>query len=390
MKDTLLKKTLPLIKNKRVILNWATGSGKSKMSIDMINSITDNTTLNILLVVQETNHKKNWMDEIEKFPLKNSNIHMECYQSLHKHANKYYDVIIFDEGHHLNTEKRLSILNTLKAEYIIVLSATIDKELLYNLEFRYGKFVVSKFILSEAINSNVLPTPKIHIIELELNNSIKNEEIIESRGNSKKEVKIHCDFKDRWIYLNNKSKYPNLKLIMKATQWEKYFYLSNKLEYYKRLYFRTSTEAIKNKWLRYGSERKLFLGESKTDIIKKIINQNKDKRFICFCSSIKQANKLGSKYAIHSKIKNPQDLIEDFNNKKINRLFAVGMLQEGQNLTDIEVGIIGQLDGKERGFIQKFGRTLRALKPIQYIIYYKNTQDENYFNKIKDLIEDYL
>ena len=67
------------------------------------------------------------------------------------------------------------------------------------------------------------------------------------------------------------------------------------------------------------------------------------------------------------------------------------MLQEGQNLTDIEVGIIVQLDGKERSFIQRFGRSLRAEDPVQYIFYYKNTRDEEYLNNVLEGIsEEYI
>ena len=67
--------------------------------------------------------------------------------------------------------------------------------------------------------------------------------------------------------------------------------------------------------------------------------------------------------------------------KNINNIFAVGMLQEGQNLVNIEAGIIIQLDGKERSFIQKFGRSLRAEDPVQYIFYYKNTKMLNTWRK---------
>lgn len=76
--------------------------------------------------------------------------------------------------------------------------------------------------------------------------------------------------------------------------------------------------------------------------------------------------------------------IESFNDHKIDRLIAVNMIQEGQNLKDIEVGIIGQLDGQERAFVQKFGRTLRAKDPIQIILYFKNTRDEDYLTVALD------
>ena len=67
------------------------------------------------------------------------------------------------------------------------------------------------------------------------------------------------------------------------------------------------------------------------------------------------------------------------------------MLQEGQNLNDIEVGIIIQLDGQERSFIQKFGRSLRAEDPTQYIFYYKNTRDTEYLqNALEGIDESYI
>ena len=58
------------------------------------------------------------------------------------------------------------------------------------------------------------------------------------------------------------------------------------------------------------------------------------------------------------------------------------MLQEGQNLTDIEAGIIVQLDGQERAFVQKFGRSLRADDPVQFIFYYKDTRDMDYLDNV--------
>jgi superfamily II DNA or RNA helicase len=54
------------------------------------------------------------------------------------------------------------------------------------------------------------------------------------------------------------------------------------------------------------------------------------------------------------------------------------MITEGMNLTDIQTGIIVQLDGKERLFLQKAGRSMRADDPVIFIFYYKNTQDEKY------------
>jgi superfamily II DNA or RNA helicase len=63
------------------------------------------------------------------------------------------------------------------------------------------------------------------------------------------------------------------------------------------------------------------------------------------------------------------------------------MITEGMNLTDIQMGIITQLDGKERLFVQKIGRVLRADSPKAVIFYYKNTQDEKYLNNALENID---
>ena len=80
-------------------------------------------------------------------------------------------------------------------------------------------------------------------------------------------------------------------------------------------------------------------------------------------------------------------VIANFNDKKINSLFAVGMANEGMNLNDIQIGIIIQLDGNERSFIQKYGRAMRADNPVQYIFYYKDTQDEIYLKNALENID---
>lgn len=94
---------------------------------------------------------------------------------------------------------------------------------------------------------------------------------------------------------------------------------------------------------------------------------------------------------MHSEESKSLQIIESFNEKKIDNLFAVGLLQEGQNLVDIQAGVIIQLDGKERAFVQKFGRSLRAEDPVQFILYYKDTRDEEYLKKVLEGIsEEYI
>ena len=393
-REELQVQSIALIKqNNRVALQWCTGLGKSKMAIDMANYLVDKEfeecgkSINVLLVVAETAHKSNWKMEFDKWELKTNNIVMECYASLKKYRNSCWDLIIFDEAHHLGSDLRMGVLSELHAKNIILLSATLSDQVMQAVTEVFGEFVTSKVTLKEAIEWSILPQPKVYLIPLTLDNTYPNCTIIEEWGKKEKRVTYKCKFHERWEYLRNKNKYPNVTLEIACTQQQKYDYLSDQFEYWRSQFFRTRQEFIKNKWLQVGSKRKRFLGESKTNAIRLLLHKIQDKRFICFCTSIEQAELLGGKNAIHSKKDNSFDIINDFNTKKIDNLFAVGMLQEGQNLTDIEAGVIVQLDGQERAFVQKFGRSLRATDPVQFIFYYKDTRDTEYLENVLEGID---
>lgn len=375
-------------KSEGLVLQWGTSLGKSKVAIDIIKYLYSNNKNKILLIVAEIPHKKNWELEFDKWKVNHTNIIIECYASLKKYKNTNWDLIVFDEAHHLGSDLRLSIIENIKAEKLLLLSATLPDQLIIQIESIFNKKLeVSKISLKQAIDWNILPEPKLYLISLDLDNTIQNQVITEEWGTKNKRITYNCNYIDRWHYLKNKTKYPNITLNINCTQLQKYNYLTEKFEYWKLQYFRTRREHTKNKWLQIGSQRKRFLGESKTNIVKGVLSKLKNKRYICFCSSIEQAEILGGKNAIHSKKDSSLSIIDKFNNKKQKSIFAVGMLQEGQNLTDIEAGIIVQLDGQERAFIQKFGRSMRAEDPIQFIFYYKNTRDEEYLNSVLEDID---
>lgn len=372
-----------------IAIQAATGVGKSKIALEICEGLVEEGEQlpSVLLVVAERAHIQNWLDEIHKWSYKGP-VTTVCYASLKHYRDTEWDVVIFDEAHHLGSELRLDIFSTISAQYRIFLSATLKDSLLASLSTFCGPIKTVKMGLQDAFNANILPEPKINLIPLVLDNKEYNQYIIEEWGKSDKRVVLRCLYKDRWKYLRNKRTYPNAKLYITCTQQQRYDYLTEQFLYYKKRYMCCRNEAIKNKWLQCGSKRKEYLGLLKTSIAKGLIDSLKgDKRFICFCTNIAQAEFLGGDNAVHSKRRNSQEIINKFNNKEIDSLFAVGMLQEGVNLTDIEVGIIVQLDGEERAFIQKFGRTLRADSPEQYIIYFRATRDEEYLKKALENID---
>lgn len=371
-----------------IAIQAATGVGKSKIAIDLCKKCAEREKreLRVLLLIAEVAHYQNWEDEIKKWSFDNP-VFVACYASMKKYRDTEWDVVIFDEAHHLGSELRLDLFDTLRAKYRIFLSATLKDSLLYRLEESCGPISNLKMGLQDAFSANILPEPKIKLVPLTLDDTVASETIIEEWGKKDKRLIARCTYTERWKFLRDKKRVPNGTLIISCTPKQKYDYLCEQFEYYKKRYMISRNEIIKNKWLQCGSKRKVYLGMQKTEVAKQLLKKISKKRYVCFCTNIEQAELLGSSNAIHSKKKDSLKIIEEFNNKQRSNIFAVGMLQEGMNLTDIQVGVIIQLDGEERAFIQKFGRTLRAESPVQYIIYYKGTRDEEYLQKAIDSID---
>lgn len=377
-----------LKENKRIILTWATGVGKGYTAVQAIKELNPKS---IIIFVTESAHKNNWKEEFIKSNCSLENIKIECYASIKKYKNSTWDLIIFDEAHHLGSDIRLEILRTLTANRVLVLSATINnKEIINTLTSTFGIFKTFNIDLQSAINNDYLPDPKLYLMALTLDNKIRSHFVTEEWGNKAKRKTIICDYTDRWNYIKyKKTIYPNVLLKIRCTEQEVYNYYTEKFNYYQKQYMLTRNERIKQIWLHYGSLRKRALGQFKTPFVKSLLKKLEDKRLICFCSSIEQATLLGGNNCIHSKNtkKENQILIDNFNNEISNKIFVIGMLQEGQNLNNIETGIIVQLDGIERAFIQKFGRVLRAEDPVQYIFYFKYTKDEDYLKNVTENID---
>ena len=388
IKTALQNKEFEALKDKnRVILRWATGCGKSKMAIDLANNAAntlgcDDRRIKVAFIVAEKAHIKNWQNEFEKWGLLEGCMAVTicCYASLHKLRDTHFDILVLDEAHHCFTEKRMDTLGTIKADYIIMLSATLSYQKIAEIEALFRTtFTVSTVSLKKAISTDILPDPKVNIIPMELDNVVYNQKIV--IGKNGPTVK----WEDRGKYIYNK-----IPCVIKCTERQKYNYLTSSMDYWKDRYQRSNNQIFHNLWVNLGSQRKRFLGELKTTYVKQLISSfSPYKRFICFCASVAQANELDQENTISSKRTSTlnQQIIDAFNSKKLHRIYAVGMANEGLNLTDIQAGVIVQLDGKERLFVQKFGRSLRAQDPVTYIFYFKDTQDENYLRGALENIE---
>lgn len=335
-------------KAKFLILELATGYGKTKIAIDCVNHICKKIDHqpSILILVAKTVHKQTWKDELRKWGGINSNdITIECYESFKKYRNRTFDIIISDEAQHLS-ELRLEILNTLTIkEAFIGLSATIKKDMKLYFKYVYHAEIISCG-LKTAIESEILPEPKVYLLPL----------LLDSKTFSYKINKFGKE--------------------IITTQRGYYTQLSSQIDWYKNKYMNSRNNGIKTKWLSLANQRLKWCAEQKEGIVLKILDKLKKQRTLTFCNNIEEAERLG-KYNITSKNKDSIKNLQLFNSGKIKHITACHILNEGVNLTNCRVGIFCNLNSSEIITKQRMGRLLRHKFPVIILPYFKGTREED-------------
>ena len=336
---------------KRLICRWGTGCGKSNIALWFIKWHPDFKTL---IVVPEINNIENWWAEFDKFKVPRDSTTIICYASLKNYKDTSWGLLVLDEAPHVDTDLRFDIMTSIKAEHVLALGAVVSTDEQARLELQYGKFAESRITLDMAIEFGILPPPEVRVCHMTLDDT------------------------------NRQYRYDGRECTAKGV----YDALEAKVTNAVVAYNQNS-----NKWnliqmQRLGSERKRFLGEQKTYALEFICNKLKEagKRYICFCTSIAQAEKLGGSNSFTSHTPKSFDVLNKFNTHKIDSIYCVGKLIEGQNLVDIDCGVIGQLGGKERITIQSIGRIMRSSNPIVYVPIYDGTKDNGFMSSLTNSI----
>lgn len=405
-----------------VVLEWATGCGKSLAALKIIKKAVDSgDTTPWFIVCSEINHIDNWISDLVKHKLGYLMEHIEifCYASLGKYKKRTANLIL-DESHSVS-DLRLGYLSTIDAKSIISLSATLNDDRKAQL-MSLRHFRCFSITMTDAINSGILPSPRIYILIDKMNETIKSEVYSKTKGSNSDPLgnetppPTNPHFKGGFQVLkaksNNKTIYPTFridhseymkwlvankalthyKLDVECTQKQYYDLLTNNMNYYKKQAGVTGAMWAKNKMLQLGNQRKTYIANSK-DLALGSIATALDKsglRYIAFTGSIEQCDKWGGTQAIHSKIpsKKIAQRIANFNTGHEDNLYAVQMVREGQNLENIDAGIITQLDSEDLSFVQMMGRVFRSTSPILFVMVKDGTQDVTYLNNCMEGLDE--
>jgi len=360
------------LKRKFMLLALPTGLGKSKIALDVVFN-RGPLLPKVLIVYPKVNLKKNWIEEIKKWGYEAhlSDISFTTYNSLHKFAGEDWDAVIFDEGHHI-TERVLDIIKCMKIHSALVLSATVKPSLRYRLEIVFPGMYNYRVKMKDAIDSEILPDPRIVLFPMTLSVVGQTETIIK---NPKAEREVLVEFNKRFMCKDKNTKY-----IIPCTEAQYLLDLDSQIEWFKTK-VTNGSQSMKNIWLHKAGERLKWLAAKKNKFVIELLKVLQSERTLTFCTSIEQTKDLGSS-CIHSKNKDALAILDKFNEGKINHITAVAMLDEGINLVDCRVGIFANINSSERIQIQRLGRLLRHKNPIIIIPYFKNSREQEIIDEM--------
>ncbi len=365
------------------VINWATSVSKTLPALKKIES------KKTLIVTSQTFHQNNWRKEAVKWDIDLSTCVFCCYNSLHKYIDTW-ELIILDECQRF-PDSWSELLPQFDFNELLMLSGTITtdtKKKMYNI----GKPQFSVITPEDAVEWGILTEPEINVIWLNLDNSNKNQIFI--KGKDKKKKTTTCEY---WEYQKTykwlkSDKRPNLHI--KCTEQEWLGLHEEMMVWIKDQAIKTKSEILWTRLKLMGNERKSFLASLKTKYVQRLLDKLKDERVVVFANSIDQAM-IFDKDAVHSKNKDGENIIEEFNEYKRNKLVSVRQLQEAMNLVEPDNGIIVQLDNSKEGGKgvvniksgQALGRIFRSDVPKLYLFVFKNTQDEVFFNSFRDSLD---
>lgn len=377
-RDELQSLCFELQSEQFVLLEWATRTGKLLAGL---NCATGKT-----LVVTPT-HLINsmWQEKC--------NHKVICYASLHKELNDY-DTVILDEAQHCSPR----IIDLLDAWLInnpklrlVLLSATIPYEV--KVWWNKRKNFTWRIDLQQAVDWSIVPAPQIVCVGLSLKNDKRLHLYYKGKDKSKQNRIVGYKTKEFWDSIRDKS----VNLLVQCTESEWFEMINNDIDYWKKLSedpnAKVNGQIISNRIKMLGNERKKMFSQLKNRYIRKITNHFKldDKRVIYFCNDIPQAEWLDERYAVHSKKKGSESLVEKFNEGEVSKLVSIRVLDEGVSVYNVDAAVIIQTSGSEIQNIQRTGRSLLSTTPLIIILYYKGTRDQEYVEKfVKQFNSDYV
>jgi superfamily II DNA or RNA helicase len=336
----------------------------------------DKSDITHLFLAETTERKKELIKDIKLYNklfntdlLADYNLKFFCYQTVYKWKDKSFGLVIGDEIHDSLSPKYSEFYFNNSYQALLGLSATVDRKTKYDengVIYTKGELldkiapVIFKYSINDAQKDNVSRKLNIYIINHQLDN------------------------------VNKTIKAGNLKKSFLQTEKASYDYWDKE---HKRSWFIEDKE-LKDLKIRITSHKRsslLFNLPSKIDIVKQLIKKINGKTII-FGNSLESLLKITPNVVSSKNNDQKNDLIRhNFDNDKINVIASFKKLKQGANLDKIDNCIIHSYYGVEKDIIQRVGRLRQNGDKIGnvFIILTKDTQEEVWFNKMMENMNDF-
>ena len=280
----------------------------------------------------------------------------ETYYGLNKHLEEEYDMIIFDEMHHLGAKVwgavAEQVVKNNPTAQVLGLTATPNRSDGVDITEKIfgGKGPVSKLTADEAVVKSILPSPYYVLAQY----------IFEGETKALEEDRKELKFRLETAVGEEKKQIENLIKQLEEAQ-EQIDKAKNLPQIFAEVF---NTESLRNgKYIVFcpkgkGDDEQEAESEESLTIMEHYINEAKEKWFKDLPGfSNPKIYKVHSKYDDAHNIKDLKDFENDKSNG-IKLMFSVDMLGEGKHVDDIDGVIMLRPTGSEIVFMQQLARAL--------------------------------
>lgn len=345
------------------IFQAATGFGKTYTAIMAIKGMIPKKNISSCLVVVPTLElKSQWEAELKKNKVTIATVMVinSAIKKIHK-----VDMLVLDEVHRYAAESFRNIFNTVSCEYILGLTATLEREDGFHEVILEYLTVFDQISVDEALDNCWIAPYKVYNIPISLSN----------------------DDQLEYNKANNAFKHFAAKLGHGANAFKN-----------ATSYLKSSDKALQGQAGAYYNslrKRKSICQNNSNKILatKAIIDVMGDRNGLIFSATTEFAENLQDSLGdicmtFHSKIKRKDQelIVKRFKDKrtKVRFLSSVQALNEGFNVPDCSLAIIAGSTSTKRTFIQQLGRVVRKTPDKEAVIinlYTPGTQEEVWMKK---------
>lgn len=353
-----------LNKGCRGTLQWCTGSGKTRAAIIAIKSfLSKNKDKHIVVIVPTEHLKIQWMQELNKFDLIQM-VTVEIINSAIKLSSQI-DFLILDEAHRIASDTFYTIFSQRNPLLVLGLSATFSRlDGRHELLNRYCP-VVDTLTIKEAIQNKWLAPYKEYKVLIEPDD-IEEYKLASMQFNESFSF-FNYDFQIAMSCLTN--------IIYRRTYAKKMGVSSSEID------------AITFTWGRTLRARKSYVMDhpKKLEITRQILAARPTSKAITFSATIKQAEKIGGGFVVHSgKTKKKNRItMEEFAKLPLGVIHTAKSLDEGADVPGLNLAIILCNTSSQTQKTQRVGRVIRYEEGKEaeiFTLVIKGTMEEGWYN----------